>query len=88
MEEAKKERQRLVRVLSVTSDSQKFLARLHAHMDVGLCALSEAVAAGKLEIDANGMVRLRKLETSPEDAAISAARRRCSPSSATPSSAT
>lgn len=33
-------------------------------------ALSEAVAAGKLEIDADGLVRLRKLEALPEDAAI------------------
>lgn len=66
----KQERQRLISALSLTSDPEKFLARLHAHLDVGLRALSEAVAAGKLEIDGDGLVRLRKLEALPEDAVI------------------
>lgn len=70
LQQWKKERQRLVSALSLTSDPQKFLTRLHAHLDVGLRALSEAVAAGKLEIEADGLVRLRKLEALPEDTAI------------------
>jgi hypothetical protein len=65
----KKERQRLISALSLTTDPQKFLARLHAHLDVGLRALSEAVTDGKLEIDSNGMVRFHKLEALPVDAA-------------------
>jgi len=64
------ERQRLISALSLTADPQKFLARLHAHLDVGLRALSEAVGAGKLEIDAEGMVRFPKLSALPVDAAI------------------
>ena len=70
----KKERQRLISALSLTTDPQKFLARLHAHLDVGLRALAEAVAAGKLEIDVSGTVRLRKLEALPVDAAIQRSR--------------
>lgn len=73
-EQWKKDRQRWVSALSLTSDPQKFLARLNAHLDVGLRALSEAVAVGKLEIDADGLVRLRKLEALPEDAAIQRSR--------------
>ena len=52
----------------------KIEARLNAHLNVGLRALSEAVAAGKLGIDADGLVRLRKLEALPEDAAIQRSR--------------
>ena len=66
----KKVRQRLISALSLTTDPQKFLARLHAHLDVGLRALSEAVTNGKLEIDPDGMVRFHKLEALPIDAAI------------------
>lgn len=73
-EQWKKERQRLVSALSLSSDAQRFLARLNAHLNVGLRALSEAVAAGKLEIDADGLVRLRKLEALTEDAAIQRSR--------------
>ena len=72
--EWKKERQRLISALSLTTDPQKFLARLHAHLDVGLRALSEAVTDGKLEIDADGMVRFHKLEALPVDAAIQRSR--------------
>jgi len=68
------ERQRLISALSLTSDPKKFLARLHANLDVGLRALSEAVAAGKLEIDVVGLVRLRKLDALPDDAAIQRSR--------------
>lgn len=70
----KKERQRLISALSLTSDPRKFLARLHANLNVGLRSLSEAVAAGKLEIDADGLVRLRKLDALPENAAIQRSR--------------
>ena len=66
----KKERQHLISALSLTTDPRKFLARLHAHLDVGLRALSEAVTDGKLEIDPNGMVRFHKLEALPVDAVI------------------
>lgn len=66
----RRDRQRLISALSLTSDPQKFLARLHAHLNAGVAALSEAVSAGKLEIDADGLVRLRKLDALPEDAAI------------------
>lgn len=69
-----KDRQRLISALSLTADPHQFLARLHAHLDVGLRALSEAVAAGKLEIDADGIVRLHKLEALPVDAAIDRSR--------------
>ena len=72
--EWKKERQRLISALSLTTNPQKFLARLHAHLDVGLRALSEAVTNGKLEIDADGMVRFHKLEALPVDAAIQRSR--------------
>ncbi len=68
------ERQRLISALSLTADPQKFLARLHAHLEVGLRALSDAVSAGKLEIDASGMVRFPKLEAFPVDAAIQRSR--------------
>lgn len=70
----KKERQRLISALSLTTDPQKFLARLHAHLDVGLRALSEAVTDDKVEIDSNGMVRFHKLEALPIDAAIQRSR--------------
>jgi len=60
--------------MSLTTDVQKYLARLHATLDVGLRALSEAVDAGKLEIDAVGMPRLHKLEALPVDAAIQRSR--------------
>ena len=72
--EWKNERQRLISALSLTTDPQMFLARLHAHLDVGLRALSEAIADGKLEIDSNGMVRLHKLQAVPVDAAIQRSR--------------
>uniref|UniRef100_UPI00261CF892 sigma-70 family RNA polymerase sigma factor n=1 Tax=uncultured Caulobacter sp. TaxID=158749 RepID=UPI00261CF892 len=70
--EWKKERQGLISALSLTIDPRKFLSRLHAHLDVGLRALSEAVTDGKLEIDPDGMVRFHKLEALPIDAAIQA----------------
>lgn len=66
----RQDRQRLISAMSRTTDVQKYLARLHANLDVGLRALSEAVDAGKLEIDANRMPRLHKLEALPVDAAI------------------
>ena len=72
--EWRNERQRLISALSLTTDPQKFLARLHAHLDVGLRALSEAVTDGKLEIDADGMVRFHKLQALPVDAAIQRSR--------------
>ena len=72
--EWKKERQGLISALSLTIDPRKFLSRLHAHLDVGLRALSEAVTDGKLEIDPDGMVRFHKLEALPIDAAIQRSR--------------
>lgn len=72
--EWKKERQGLISALSLTTDPQKFLARLHAHLDVGLRSLSEALAHGKLEIDPDGMVRFHKLQAVPVDVAIQRSR--------------
>jgi TnpA family transposase len=70
----KEDRQILISALRLTTDAQKYLARLQANLDVGLRALSEAVDAGKLEIDADGMPRLHKLEALPVDAAVQRSR--------------
>lgn len=70
----KKERQQLISALSLTTDPEKFLARLRAHLEVGLQALSEAVAAGEVEIDADGLVHSPAIAALEVDAAIEKSR--------------
>ncbi|MBL8308795.1 MAG: Tn3 family transposase [Burkholderiales bacterium] len=59
--EWKVQRSHLVSALQLTLDPKKFLQRLHAHLDTGLQALSEAVHAGHVEIDEKGRIRLQAL---------------------------
>lgn len=70
----KKERQRLVSALSLTADPEKFLTRLKAHLEAGLQALSEAVDAGDVNIDAGGLVHTPKIAALVQDTAIDSSR--------------
>jgi TnpA family transposase len=59
--EWKAQRSHLVNALQLTLDPHKFLQRLNAHLGTGLRALSEALNAGRVEIDDKGRIRLPAL---------------------------
>jgi TnpA family transposase len=73
-EQWKKERSQLVSALSLTIDSNRYLERLRANLTVGLAALSEAVKAGKLEIDDRGIVRLPALHAADQESSVTSTR--------------
>ena len=64
-EEWKAQRKQIIAAMGLFSDPKLYVKRVRHNLEVGLRALSEAVAAGKLEIDENGLVRLPAL--SPQD---------------------
>lgn len=71
----KKDRLRLISALSLNADPEKFLARLYAHLDVALQALSEAVDAGEVSIDpSSGLVHTPRMEALAQDPAADASR--------------
>jgi len=70
----KKERSQLLSALSLTFDPKLYLERLRANLSVGLQALSEAVKAGKLEIDDNGIVRLPALNAIDQEPSVTSTR--------------
>lgn len=70
----KKDRQRLISALSLTADPEKFLTRLHAHLEAGLQALSEAVDAGEVSIDEGGLVHTPQIAALAQDSAIEGSR--------------
>lgn len=61
------DKQDYIRALSLHRDPDKFLERILAHVEVGLEAVSEAVAAGKLAIDDKGLIRLQAFEKLPDE---------------------
>ncbi|MGL4233986.1 MAG: Tn3 family transposase, partial [Casimicrobium sp.] len=68
------QRATLVSAMGLTLDPRRFLARLHAHLESGVAALSEAVSAGKIGIDADGVVRLEALKPRDVELDVSCAR--------------
>ena len=69
-----KDRRRHLKALSVSGNAQHEIKKLEASLDVGLQALDEAVAAGKLRIE-NDQIRLPKIKAQPEDPRLPLARR-------------
>jgi TnpA family transposase len=67
-EEWKENRQRLISALSLTSDPKKYLDRVHGALTEGLHALSCALAAGRIELDSKGHVRLPAIQAMEIDA--------------------
>jgi TnpA family transposase len=57
-----RERDRYLAVMGLPPDPDTFLVPLLAHIEAGIAAVSEAKKKGKLEIDAQGMLHLPKLE--------------------------
>lgn len=60
-EEWERERGRYLRLLNLDRDPQAFLTKVIKHVEAGLIAVAEARKAGKLEIDAAGMLHLPPL---------------------------
>jgi len=74
VEEWRKVRGRLISALSLTTDPKRFLERLHANLEAGLQALSEAVGKGVLTIDERGEFRLPALQPLEAEAQVTKTR--------------
>lgn len=73
-EEWKEKRQNLISALSLTADPKKYLERVHAALNDGIQALSNACASGKVEIDSKGHVRLPAIQAMEVEADASRSR--------------
>lgn len=61
------ERQRYIDQYQLPASAEAFLEKLSANIQVGLAALDEACAAGKVTIDAQGDIHIGDLEALPDD---------------------
>lgn len=69
-----KKRERLISALSLPADAERYLDRLRGMLKDCLQALSRACAAGKVEIDSQGHVRLPAIQPMEVDVATSRSR--------------
>lgn len=63
-----KDRERYLSLYSLPASADAFLDKLCSNIQVGLAALDEACGAGKVSIDAQGVIHLGALEALPDDA--------------------
>jgi TnpA family transposase len=75
VEEWRRRRAELVGALGLVLNPDVFLRRLQANLQVGLQALAEAVEAGHVQIDAQGLVRLPALQAADIDTSVARTRR-------------